>query len=79
MNIWMWIAGLVLLGAFIEAWGARLNAKRASDAAEALRIEIGLLRQQVECRLDEVVAAVDDLAYKTTPRQLSEIDPADNP
>lgn len=51
MTVFQWVTIALLIGVTIEAWGARLNARKAIEAAEAATREVQLLRQMLEQRI----------------------------
>lgn len=54
VTVFDWVTIALLIGVTIEAWGARLNARKATKAAEEAKLEVQLLRQMLDHRLAEV-------------------------
>ncbi len=59
MAIFQWVSIALLAGVTIEAWGARLNARKAIEAADRARLEVQLLREMLENRLDSIESRRD--------------------
>ncbi len=59
MTAFQWVTIGLLVGVTIEAWSARLNARKAARAAEEAKLEIQLLRQMIDQRLMEIQAGMN--------------------
>lgn len=59
VTVFDWVTIALLIGVTIEAWGARVNANKATKAAEDAKLEVQLLRQMLDHRLTEVQDGIE--------------------